>query len=282
MGLPKLVFDHVLYGVENLEAARDTARKLGFVVTPRGRHTGWPTANYCIMLRHDYIELLGMVAAADDSHSLTQFLATGGDGLMGLAFGTTDAEQLMADLRERDLEPHGPFALSRLLELPEGDVTPRFSLVRLPPEQIPGFYGFFAQHHTPELLRRPEWEMHPNAATGIHSMTVAVENPAEIAARWEKIVGRANVVPTDDSWAVHVGRQVVLFVSPDEAAGLYPDGGAGRAAPAVCGLTLTSASLEQTRAALKAGGASFESLPGGVVRVYREDAFGAVLDFIRE
>lgn len=41
--------DHVLVGVHDLEAARRTYRHLGFTVSPRGRHIGWGTANYCVM-----------------------------------------------------------------------------------------------------------------------------------------------------------------------------------------------------------------------------------------
>lgn len=278
MGLPKLSFDHVIYGVGALEDARGLAQRLGFVVTPRGRHVGWPTANYCIMFDNDYLELLGLVDAADEGHPLKTFLEQG-DGLMGLAFGVTTAVEVMADLESRGLHPTGPHDLSRLLELPEGDVAPRFGLVRLPPEELPGFYGFFVEHLTPDIMRRPDWVRHPNGATAIQSLTIAVENPEAVAQAYEAIVGRANVVSTDDSWAVHVGRQVLLFVSADDAAGLYP-GGITRSVPTLCGITLITADLSQTRAALKAGKVPFEALPGDVVRVYAEDAFGAVLDFI--
>ena len=53
--------DHVLVGVRDLEAARATWTGLGFNPCPRGRHTGWGTANYCLMFPGDYVELLGIV-----------------------------------------------------------------------------------------------------------------------------------------------------------------------------------------------------------------------------
>src|SRR3546814_9908741 len=68
--------DHVLVGVRNLEAARDTYRRLGFTVSPRGRHIGWGTANYCIMFPGDYIELLGIVDATQFTNNLNRFLAS--------------------------------------------------------------------------------------------------------------------------------------------------------------------------------------------------------------
>ena len=65
---PVLGIDHVLAGVADLEAARAAWRRLGFTVTPRGRHIGWGTGNYCIMFPDDYVELLGIVDPAGDLH----------------------------------------------------------------------------------------------------------------------------------------------------------------------------------------------------------------------
>ena len=48
--------DHVVVGVGDLEGARRTWETLGFTLTPRGRHKGWGTANYCVMFADDYIE----------------------------------------------------------------------------------------------------------------------------------------------------------------------------------------------------------------------------------
>src|SRR3546814_8233762 len=62
--------DHVLVGVRDLEAARETYARLGLTVSPRGRHIGWGTANYCIMFPGDYIELLGIVDATQFTNNL--------------------------------------------------------------------------------------------------------------------------------------------------------------------------------------------------------------------
>ncbi|MYF85064.1 MAG: VOC family protein, partial [Rhodospirillaceae bacterium] len=59
MPVPITGIDHAIVGVRKLEAARRKWAKLGFTITPRGRHRGWGTANYCIMFETDYVELLG-------------------------------------------------------------------------------------------------------------------------------------------------------------------------------------------------------------------------------
>ncbi|MGH6929803.1 MAG: VOC family protein, partial [Dongiaceae bacterium] len=84
--------DHALIGVRDLEAARVAWQRLGFNVTPRGRHIGWGTGNYCIMLERGYIELLGVVDPAQGTNGLDTFLA-GREGLLGLAFRSRDNDR---------------------------------------------------------------------------------------------------------------------------------------------------------------------------------------------
>ena len=62
-----------------------SGRRLGFTLTPRGRHIGWGTGNYCIMLENGYIELLGIVDPSQFCNNLDSFWRQR-EGLMGLAF----------------------------------------------------------------------------------------------------------------------------------------------------------------------------------------------------
>ncbi|MGQ3072105.1 MAG: VOC family protein, partial [Ferrovibrionaceae bacterium] len=67
--------DHPLVGVADLEAARAGWARLGFTPTPRGRHIGWGTANYCIMFPDSYLELLGVVDPGQFTAGLAERLA---------------------------------------------------------------------------------------------------------------------------------------------------------------------------------------------------------------
>ena len=42
--------------VPDLDDANEIWRRLGFTVTPRGKHIGRKTGNRCIMFRQDYLE----------------------------------------------------------------------------------------------------------------------------------------------------------------------------------------------------------------------------------
>jgi catechol 2,3-dioxygenase-like lactoylglutathione lyase family enzyme len=180
--------DHVLVGVRDLEAAHQTYARLGFTVSPRGRHIGWGTANYCIMFPDDYIELLGIVDPSQFTNNLNRFLETR-EGLLGLAFASDDVTLAERALRRAGIEPGEMRDLKRILEDPEGEVWPRFKLLHLPPEATPGTSAFICQHLTPELVWRPEWCRHANSARGLVAMTSVVKDPSALAIPYAELFG---------------------------------------------------------------------------------------------
>jgi catechol 2,3-dioxygenase-like lactoylglutathione lyase family enzyme len=213
--------DHSLIGVRDLEAAQTVWGRLGFTVTPRGRHIGWGTGNYCIMLDSGYIELLGIIDASQFTNNLDQFLAQR-EGLMGVAFATDDALACQDALTTAGLHPDGPKALARLLELPEGDVTPRFNLVFLPPEETPAVRAFVCHHATPELVRRPAWQQHANGATALISVTVVCDDPVSTAFGYLRIFGPERLKVLDGVTIVNCGLGTLRFVTPGRLATLHP------------------------------------------------------------
>jgi Glyoxalase-like domain len=57
--------DHVVVMVEDLDAASDNWRRLGFTVSPRGTHSAkLGSGNYTIMFGDDYVELLGILSGS--------------------------------------------------------------------------------------------------------------------------------------------------------------------------------------------------------------------------
>src|SRR5215213_6771538 len=161
--------DHVIVAVRDLECARADWIRLGFTPTPRGRHVGQGTANYCLMFGRDYLKLLGFVEPDEQSERLRSFLARR-EGPMRVAFAPAGSvEEVAAAMSALGLHPSEPRALGRQLELPEGAVEPRFSLLSLPADETPGLDCFVCGHLTPELVRRPDWLTHSNGALGIGS-----------------------------------------------------------------------------------------------------------------
>jgi hypothetical protein len=213
--------DHSLLGVRDLEAARKRFENLGFTLTPRGRHIGWGTANYCIMFEAGYVELLGIVDPAQFTNNLDKFLAER-EGLLGLAFATRDAVALGGALSAAGLHPDGPKDLKRFLELPEGDVLPEFQLVFLPPEELPDLRGFFCGHLSPEIVRRKEWLVHENGAQRLVGLTVASGRPAGLAEAYGRIFGAAALRQGEGSLEIETGGGRLSFLTPAALQARFP------------------------------------------------------------
>ncbi len=271
--------DHSIVGVRDLEAARAAYARLGFTLTPRGRHVGWGTANYCIMFPDDYIELLGIVDPTQFTNGLDQFLA-GREGLLGFAFGTDDADAAARELAAAGLEPDGPKDLGRVLELPEGDVMPRFKLVMLPPRSTPCVSAFMCQHLTPDLIRRPAWLRHANGAVGLVGLTAVVDDPPALVGAYDRLCGAGAATLTDDTLAVHLGRSFIAFARPDDLPLLHPDVDLPVADPPyLAAMTIAVADLEATRELLEDNGVDVAVDSTGILRLGAAAGCGTILEF---
>jgi catechol 2,3-dioxygenase-like lactoylglutathione lyase family enzyme len=275
--------DHLIIGVRDLEAARQRWARLGFNSTPRGRHVGWGTANYCIMLEDDYLELLGIVDPAQFTNDLGRFLDEQGEGLLGIALGSRDLAATRAAWAEAGLEPAEPKALGRLLELEEGPVELRFRNVMLPRERTAEVSLFALEHRTPELLRRPAWLLHPNGALAIRSCTIVAADTRPVVEAMRRLFGASTITDTDNIVAAHVGRGVILVAPPEDAELIHPELGLQEPPPAprLAALVLAVADPERTAAFLKLQGVPFQRASGGDVLVPPAEANGVALEFTR-
>ncbi|HJU18186.1 MAG TPA: VOC family protein [Stellaceae bacterium] len=276
--------DHVIVGVRDLERARAGWTRLGFTPTPRGRHIGQGTANYCIMFAADYVELLGLAERDAGALRLDAFLARG-EGLMAAAFALADTpEAVRARLTERALHPSEPRALGRHIELPEGIATPRFSLISLPSEETPGLDCFLCGHLTPELMRRPEWLVHANGAVAVKGVNILVDGTAPLLPAYDRLFGLPQVTTTDAVVSIRVGRHRIMFSTPDDFLTMHPglDLDPAFAPPGIAALELAVHSPAETAAYFVERGVAFAALPDGSLAVPTGEANGAILIFSRE
>lgn len=273
--------DHVIIAVRDLEQARMAWTRLGFTLSPRGRHIGQGTANYCIMFPSDYVELLGIVDRNDLAQRLDAFLALR-EGLMAIAFAPiATLEGVRSKLSDLQLHPSEPRLLGRQLELPEGTVVSRFSVVSLPPDETPGLDCFVCAHLTPGLVRRPEWIVHPNGAHGINGVHVLVENTAALLEPYDRMFGIQQVTTTDAVVSLRVGRHRILFSTPDDFATMHPavDVDPGFLQPGIVSLEFAVSGREQTAGYLTQWQIAFDEMPDGSLLVPAGSANGAILFF---
>jgi hypothetical protein len=214
--------DHLIIGVGDLEAARGRWARLGFDSTPRGRHVGWATANYCIMFEHDYLELLGIVDPAAFTNGLDRLLDEAGEGLLGIALATSDADATAAAWRAAGLGSAKAGPLMRLLESETPPVELRFANVMLDPAERAGLNLFACAHLTPGPMRRQAWLRHPNGAVAIRGITVIADDVEPLAAFATRVVGSGAITRTDRIRAVQTGTCPIMLATPDDAALLHP------------------------------------------------------------
>jgi catechol 2,3-dioxygenase-like lactoylglutathione lyase family enzyme len=232
--------DHAVILVRDLDRARDTYARLGFTLTPRGYHS-LGSQNHCIMFGHDYLELMALPKPHTAFQYFSDFLARG-EGVGAIALATDDAGAAHAELTGAGIDAEPPLALSRPVEN-LGDA--RFTLVQLPPAQTPGFRTFLCQHHTRDIVWRPEYQRHAVGAREIVSIAVAAPDPARYAPLFDKL-------PVDFSMAV---------------------------APAVTALRIGVEDRARAAAVLRRGGFVPTVLADGALAVGTGEAHGVALVF---
>ncbi len=268
--------DHVIAAVRDLDRAVETYRRLGFTPTDRGHHAQLGTYNHLFMFAHDYFELIGVEHPGADNLRWQAVLADR-EGVSGIALATADAEASMAALRARGLNPPAVSYFARPVEVDGGLAEARFAAAYLPEVVTPVAPMFFCQHFTRDLVWRPEWQRHPNGATGVVEVMALATDPAATARAYTRLVGAENI----DGTAVKLGRHVLRIATEDAitawAGGVAP--GVAAVTPRLAGVALRVASLATTALHLQLAAVPY-ALTGDAIVVGPESACGAIIKFV--
>jgi catechol 2,3-dioxygenase-like lactoylglutathione lyase family enzyme len=278
MTQPLPALDHVVVNArENLAGAAACYRRLGFHLTPLGRHT-IGSMNHLAIFAADYLELVGFEAGSAGARG---DLLRSPAGLDGLVFATEDADAVHAAMAAAGVATGEVGAFSRPVELSSGTAEAAFRVVRLTPEAVPYGRVYFCQHMTRPLVWRDEWRHHPNGVVGVARAVIAAVDPDATAELYRRMFGAVAVRPTEGGFSLVVGLGRFDILSPAAI-----DTQFGTAAPAMdrqpvrmTALTFRTLSLAQTATALTAGGISFHQRPDRIL-VAAADAFGAALEFV--
>jgi catechol 2,3-dioxygenase-like lactoylglutathione lyase family enzyme len=273
--------DHVVIMVRDLSEGARRWASLGFTVSPRGMHTAvMGTANHTIMLGHDYIELIGVVAETERNLPGRQFLARRGEGMERAAFTGTDADDGVAELKERGFAALGPYDFGRPVDLPDGrQVEARFRTFVWPVEERPGGLRVFAcQHLTRENVCIPELTRHANTAYRIDRVEMLSPDPVKAAAHMGRLIDRVPERLRDGALRVETGSGRGDFVFLDRATlekrhpGVPLDG-----IPEETAITL-ALTVNDAKAAATAIGAKAAVVEPRMVKVAPAQANGVILE----
>jgi catechol 2,3-dioxygenase-like lactoylglutathione lyase family enzyme len=200
--------DHLVILVEDLERAVHDYERLGFTVTPGGTHADGLTSNALVPFADGtYLELVRFIDPEDTRDNVWGWraFAGSGGGLIDFCALSEDLTGTVRALRETGLEVDGPDEGGRTL--PDGREI-RWLVARV--RQRGRFLPFLIQDLTDRAMRVPSGpgSRHPNGATGIASLRVAVPDVQNAAVPYEALTGRrvpGGTVPMGDCSVELVG-----------------------------------------------------------------------------
>ena len=272
----------MVIAVADLDQAAADFERLGFTLTPRGRHT-MGSENHCAMFAGDYFELLAVPADHPVTRYYSDFLVHG-DGLAALALKTDDAAGFHAELATSGINAAPPVDFSRPVVLPEGVRDAAFRITQLDIGETPGGRIFACQHFTREVVWRPEYEHHANGASGLHGICV-LSDPQHFAATrraYERLFDRTAEGSGEGgrNWRVATGNTPIEVLTPAGFAERYAGlAAAARALPFFAALNFRVRSLAQTRSVFDRAGVEFGALADGSIAVSASLTHGLVVVF---
>jgi uncharacterized membrane protein len=204
--------DHTVVLVRDLDTAEQQFARLGFRTTPRGYHSahmGTANATFVLPDRRTYVELLSVRVPTPANAAQRARLARR-PGLHGLAFASDDARTAASELASAGLGEGGAVDFARAVELADGPRDARFTVARLREDALPGAWCFLCQHHTRDLVWRPDFLDQPNGARALVEVLGWASDPDAILGPWRQFLGD-RVQRRGQSVEIRTGTATITF-----------------------------------------------------------------------
>jgi len=171
--MPLERIDHILIAVQDLDAAtRDYEALTGRTVSLTGKHPAYGTANAIFQLENTYVELITPAGEGPFADRLTAFLKERGDGLIGIALGTDDAQTLSGEWTKAGLRATAPQPGDG--HAPDGTVR-QWRNVFVPDDDVLGLF-LFAIEHVSDAGSRPMAAVQGPEEATLHAVDHVVVN----------------------------------------------------------------------------------------------------------
>ena len=152
------------------------------------RPTG--TGNITVMFDRGYAEILFKTSDTPLSHEFDAALERHA-GMHLAAFAVADAETAHRRLAANNFAVRDLVRMSRPVATETGQTTAAFTIARVEPGVMPEGRIQTLTHHTEHAVWQPRWLSHPNGATGLIDVVIAVADVEEAAQRFSRFTGRA-------------------------------------------------------------------------------------------
>jgi len=261
-----------------MDRAVDLFRGLGFTVTPRGYHT-LGSINHLSVFGNDYLELIGM---PQGEISPIREICDAPLGIHGMVFRSDDIDLTHRHLQSLGFDGEPPKSFSRPVDVQDGQRDAKFHTVATRDDVFPGGGVYYCEHHTPELVWRPEWQHHANGVTGIGEFVVVSSVPECEAGKFASLLNGVVEAEDSDTFIVaYLGGQLAV-VSDDAYRSRYGSLALelGVRASMFGALVFTSNDLEALNKLLIEMPAGIEAYRGSERTVVRFKAFNTLLEFV--
>jgi catechol 2,3-dioxygenase-like lactoylglutathione lyase family enzyme len=272
--------DHVVHAVQDLDAASELYRQLGFTVGARNKHP-WGTDNHIIQLPGFFIELLAFAEperlGGDSDRQLSilrerfgvfnsDFIARQA-GLSTLILESHEAEADVAEYEESFLSSADKLTFAREGHRPDGSVVKvAFSLAFVEGEHIPDIAFATCQQHFPENFWNPAFQKHVNAATGVAGAIIVAQEPARYRQFFLLFSGASSTTADGEGYRIGLPRGVIDVMTPlafaDRFGQLAPDTGNG---PRLAALRFKTSEPHSTATVLSKAGIAYTVLKSGAI-----------------
>lgn len=284
--------DHLVLPVADLDAARETYRRMGFTLTPTARHP-WGTANSLVQLQGNFLELLAVAESEKiptpapgqfSFGAFNQAYLKKRQGLSMLVFQSEDARRDQAEFAARGLETYAPFDFSRQAKLPDGsEATVAFSLAFATDPRMPDAAFFTCQQHAPQYFWKPDYQRHANGARRVTEVVMLANTPNEFADFFGKLVEPPAVSQSEGALTVTLDGGTLSILDATRLAARFP-GIRLRdilRKPYFAGYSVAVDELEVAEDILERNGIA-AMRAGDRLQIAAEHAFGAVIEFRAE
>jgi hypothetical protein len=258
---PEIFLDHVGHFVADRDAAVAALAAAGFAPTPASvqvnpdpaggtpRPTG--TGNVTAMLARGYIEVLFKTA---DTPLGREFEASRAryPGLHLAAFAVADAAAAHQRLAAEGFRVRPLVQMQRPAATEQGTGTAAFTIARVEPDVMPEGRMQILTHRTEHTVWQPRWLRHPNSASALLDIVIAVPDLEGAARRFSRFTDRA-AVPSALGASIRLDRGRLELMRPDALRSAFPDLPIP-ALPFIAGYALRVESLATAEACLKRGG----------------------------
>jgi len=176
--------DHVVIVVRELESAIESYSRAGFTAVRGGKHPIGTHNALVAFADGGYLELIAFLKP-NTGHPWQAALDKGG-GMIDFCMRTDDLEVDAESMRHAGAKIGRPYQLTR--DRPDGY---RLSwLLAVPEPPFNGQVPFLIKDETPRDERVPRERSHRNGASGIRTLTIAVNDPGTTSRYYARVLGR--------------------------------------------------------------------------------------------